>query len=204
MRITFKNLKFLLLIVVFPAGCSYTPGDAALRVGHIRAAANIYKQGAEKGDGTAALKLGLLVNDGYLSADSYGTAAEWFRRACDDAVMVGCHDLGVSYEYGRAGVKKDYTQALVYYRQAAEHGYLQSQYNLGTLYANNYIDPPNDLEGYKWMLIAQRTARGCKSEPVCNWILEDPSQHIKTLRLRLTAAAIIKAQELADQWISEN
>lgn len=51
-------------LALFMCGCSTTPGDAALRGGHPTHAADLYKQGALQGDSSAALKLGLLIDNG--------------------------------------------------------------------------------------------------------------------------------------------
>lgn len=194
--------EFVLILIGFLlAGCSYTPGDAALRAGYPEAAADLYKKGAEEGDGVAALKLGLLLSEGHIPSARYGMASQWFRRACDHYVLAGCHNLGVSYEYGRGGVEKDYKQAFAYYRLAADRGYLQSQYNLGSLYSNKYVEPPDNVEGYKWMLLTQKKAQECRSQPLCKWILDDPPGHRSKLRARLTAQEIAQAQRLADEWV---
>src|SRR5258708_2928138 len=100
--------------------------------------------GSEQGDPAAALRLGFLLDSGY-----------WFRKACDLGSLPGCHNAGVAYESGKGRLDKDYSQARAYYLRAAERGYMQSQYNLASLYSNNYISPPDDVEGLKWMLLAQ-------------------------------------------------
>jgi hypothetical protein len=191
------------LIFCFCIGCSHTPGDAALRGGHPEAAADLYLKGAEQGRADAALKLGLLLEDGVLSAPKYGTAAQWYIRACDLSEPAGCHNTGVAYEYGNYGVAKDISKAYIYYLKAAERGFMQAQYNLSSLYSNQYIQPGNDIEGYKWMLLAQSAAHKCKSVPLCGWILQDPPGHKAKLKSRMTDDQIKQAEELAAAWTTK-
>jgi TPR repeat protein len=192
----------LLLIISTNVGCSHTPGDAALRGGHPDSAADLYMKGAELGDSEAALKLGLLLNDGSVSAERYGQASRWFQRACELGNLPGCHNLAVAYEYGNDGAAKDINKAYEYYLKAAERGYMQSQYNLSSLYSNKYIEPQDDVEGLKWMLLSQNAAKACKS-PLCEWILKDPPGHKEKLKARMTVTEIKKAEDLAAGWAAQ-
>jgi hypothetical protein len=197
-----RSIIVATLISVAPViltACSQTPGDAAFRAGHYQTAADLYKKGAEEGNGIAALKLGLMVG-GYVSPERYGHAGEWFMRACSRGVLEGCHNLGVAYQEGSSGVKRNIKEAYVFYLRAAERGYMQSQYNLASLYATEPIEPEGEVEGLKWLLVAQRSASNCRSRPICKWILDDPPQHQKKLRARMTPDQIERAQSLADNW----
>lgn len=193
-------IMFIFLIFCFCIGCSHTPGDAALRGGHPEAAADLYLKGAEQGRADAALKLGLLLEDGVVSAPKYGTAVQWFLRACDLNEPAGCHNTGVAYEYGNLGASKDISKAYIYYLKAAEQGFMQAQYNLSSLYSNQYIQPGNDIEGYKWMLLAQNAAQKCINVPLCKWILQDPPNHKAKLKSRLTEDQVKEAEKLAASW----
>jgi TPR repeat protein len=188
------------MILSFCSGCAQTPGDAALRGGHPEAAASLYLKGAELGHGDAALKLGLLVENGTVSGPQYGTAVQWYLRACEAGELAGCHNAGVGYEYGKLGASKDMTKAYEYYLKAAERGYMQSQYNLSSLYSNQYVQPQNDFQGYLWMVLAQNAARQCRNVPVCEWVLEDPPGHKAKLKSRLAEAQVKEAEKLAASW----
>jgi TPR repeat protein len=178
-------LAFLLLA---PSACSTTPGDAAYRSGHSPQAAELYRRGAANGDADAALKLGLMIDDGAASRTAFGTAGQWFLRACDLGDEVGCHNVGVGFEYGKSGLERNYDNARDYYERAASRGYIQSQYNLGSMYANQYFH--SDAQGLAWLLRAQRGAQKCASQPTCNWILRDPPGHVARLKARLTPEQI--------------
>ena len=195
------NLRIIALFVVsIPVliSCSTTPGDAANRGGHPEQAANLYMQGAEQGDSSAALKLGSMVSEGKVSSAKYGNALKWYERACQLGDNAGCHNSGNAYEYGKSGANKDYKKARKYYTLAAEKGYMQSQYNLGSLYSNQYIN--NDTEGLKWMLIAEKTAGNCSKVPLCQWVQEDPPGHRAKLKSRMSQSQITNSKQQANEW----
>lgn len=195
--ITFGAMAALLISA---AGCSSVPGDAALRGGHPEQAADLYRRGAQQGDASAALRLGLLIDEERVSSSKYGEAGDWFKRACDSGSWPGCHNVGVAYEYGKNGLSTDHALAHSFYLKAASEGYMQSQYNLASLHSNNYITPPDDVEGLKWMLLAQMSAEECKQVQLCQWVLEDPPGHKLKLEGRLSAAQQQDARTLAARW----
>ncbi len=195
-----KILVLFLLVcsLISISGCSTTPGDAALRGGQPTHAAELYKQGAQQGDAIAALKLGLLIDNGSVSQSIYGEAKVWFEKACELGELAGCHNMGVGYENGKSGCVKDLEKAKQYYFKAANLGYMQSQYNLGSFYSNNYFS--DDLEGYKWMLIAEKTAKECASTPLCQWVMDDPPGHRNKLSSRLSAEQRSSIEKAVNIW----
>jgi TPR repeat protein len=188
------------LILLICSGCAHTPGDAALRGGQPEAAADLYAKGAELGDATAALKLGLLISEGRVSDTQYGSALKWYMRSCELGSLPGCHNVGVAYQEGKYGVSKDPQKACEYYRKSAMRGYMQAQYNLASVYSSQEVQPPDDVEGYKWMLLSQDAARKCSNLPLCDWILKDPPGHKAKLKGRLTEDQIKEAERLAASW----
>jgi Sel1 repeat len=178
----------ILLALVLPPLADATPGDAAYRLGHPQQAAELYRQGALNGDALAATKLGLLIDDGAVSSATFGVAGTWFTRACDLGDKAGCHNAGIGFEYGKSGLERNYDNARTYYEKGAALGYIQSEYNLGSLYANQYFN--DDAKGLIWLLRAQQGARKCASLPICGWILKDPPGHIEKLKSRLTSEQV--------------
>ncbi|KAB0665816.1 sel1 repeat family protein [Oryzomonas japonica] len=181
-------------------GCAHTPGDAALRTGHPENAAMLYKAGAEQGDASAALKLGRLLEEGRVQVNIFGSPASWYERACKLGSQPACHNVGVSYEYGKNGLNRNLTKAYDFYMMAAERGYMQSQYNLASLYSNQYVQPQNDVEGLKWMLLAQDAAKRCQNVSLCQWVLSDPPGHKSKLKARLSADQVKQSESLAISW----
>lgn len=189
-------------LVVAMAGCGVVPGDAVLRPGHPEKAAEFYQRGAEHGNADAAFRLGMLIDKREVSSIVYGSAFSWFKKACELGSLAGCHNVGVAYEYGTNGLPKDYVQAQAYYLKAAAAGYMPSQYNLGSLYANNHVSPPNDVEGLKWVLLAQMSAAKDEAQPLAQWVLQDLPGHKRRLEMRLSDTQIQEASRLADEWKS--
>lgn len=187
---------FLLAAMLASTGCSTTPGDAAYRAGQFEASADLYRRGAAQGDAEAALKLGLLQSKANLSG--YGQAGDWFIKACELGSPVGCHNTGVGYEYAQHGLPINYAEAGRFYLKAAEQGYMQSQYNLGSLYANKHLS--GDVEGLKWSLLSQKSAHACDTQPLCKWVLEDPPGHITRMKQRMSTQDIQTAEALATSW----
>lgn len=188
------------VMALLGSGCSSVPGDAALRGGHPEQAAELYRRGAEQGDASAALRLGLLVDQGQVSVATYGEAGNWYKRGCSLGNLPSCHNVGVAYEYGKNGLPKGYSEARDFYLKAATAGYMQSQYNLASLYSNGHVMPPNDVEGLKWMLLAQLSAEKCKQQELCQWVLRDPPGHRRKLEGRLSGTQQEEAAMLAKQW----
>lgn len=197
----FARLLIILSIIMMLGGCSTTPGDAAGRGGHPEQAADLYRRGAEQGDALAAFKLGRLVEKKSVSSDVHGSAGSWYIKACNLGDITSCHNAGVGYENGSIGLPKDIEKALTYYLRAAKSGYMQSQYNVGSFYSMGYF--MNDIEGYKWLLLADEAARSCISVPLCKWVLDDPPGHNKKLRGRMTAGQISEAEKQAKSWTAE-
>ena len=194
-----RRLAFLIApLVMMAVGCSTTPGDAAYRAGHAQQAAELYRAEANQGDAEAALKLGLLLDEGKVSPAIFGTAGQAFTKGCKLGSLASCHNVGVAYEYGKNGLAQDRSEARTYYEKAAKLGYMQSQYNLASLYANRYFS--NDIEGYKWLLVSQMQAEKCASQPLCEWVLRDPPGHKQKLHDRMSEQDLRTAKQQASAW----
>jgi TPR repeat protein len=62
--------------------------------------------------------------------------------------------LGHEYRYGFSGLPSDVSEAIKWYRAAAEQGDAYGQYNLGAVYANGEGMPKDDAEAVKWWRMA--------------------------------------------------
>ena len=104
------------------------------------------------------------------------------------------HNLAACYEFG-VGVPVDYAKAADTYRTAADRGYLLSLYSLGALYAQDRIQPRNDISGLAFLLDAIAHAKG--QDPASRFVREDRAGHVKQLKTRMTAATIALAERKA-------
>lgn len=60
------------------------------------------------------------------------------------------HELGDMYYFGQ-GVRRDYAQAAIWYRKAAEQGNHDSQYRIGVLYQFGWGVPRDDAQAFVWI-----------------------------------------------------
>ncbi len=95
--------------------------------------------------------------------------------------------LGIMYANGE-GVPKDDTQAVYWFRKAAEQGYARGQYNLAGMYANGEGVPEDYVQAYAWYSIA--AAQGD----------EDAQENKNTLAKRMTSAQVAEAQKLSREY----
>ena len=162
-------------------------------------AATALRQRAEKGDASAALQLGNLLTQNRVPDTKFGNAADWYRKGCALGDLSACHNTGYSYEAGRNGVTRDVIEAATYYLQAAERAFLPSMINLGALYANGLIIA-DDVEGYKWLLVARLAANQCAGKSMCQSVIEDRNGHRAKMKSRLSANEQRLAEKMAMDW----
>jgi uncharacterized protein len=63
-------------------------------------------------------------------------------------------ELAHEYQSGSLGAPRDLKEAIRWYRKAAEQNYRLAQYNLAAAYLRGLGVEKDDLEAYKWMLLA--------------------------------------------------
>ena len=115
-------------------------------------------------------------------------------------VVAAEHNLGYCYEYGPGVV--DYKQAAIWYGKAANHRYVPSIYNLGTLYAKERLVPMDDVEGLTLLLEASELAKGIPDEKA-RFIREDPSGHRQRMIARMSADEVSRAKKQAEERVEE-
>ena len=69
------------------------------------------------------------------------------------------YQLGNAYNYGDK-VRRDYAQALIWYRRGAEQGNADSQFQLGGLYHFGHGVPQDDVQGFSWIMKAAEQGHG--------------------------------------------
>jgi TPR repeat protein len=111
--------------------------------------------------------------------------------------------VGVAYQQGADGQLKSPQIACEYYLKSAEGGYMQSQYNLAMLYSTPEVLPPNYVQAYKWLLISQETANGCRNLSPCDWVLKDPENQGTNIKSHMTQEQIAEARRLAASWMGK-
>jgi len=100
-------------------------------------------------------------------------------------------NLGGMYDIGK-GVTQDYSEALKWYRKAAEQGHASAQFYLGAKYANGQGVARDYVSSHMWINLAVSRASG-----------EDPKEFAKardTVASLMSPAQIAEAQKLAGDW----
>jgi TPR repeat protein len=88
------------------------------------------------------------------------------------------------------GVPEDDTEAVKWYRKAAEQGYAEAQYNLGVMYTNGEGVPEDYVESYMWWNLA--AAQG----------IEQAKGNKEILSKQMTKEQIAEAQKLSREWLA--
>jgi len=86
------------------------------------------------------------------------------------------------------GVPINDTEAVKWYRLAAEQGLAQAQLNLGTMYGTGAGVPLNYIKAYAWWALAKAQDN------------EDAAGNLDIAKSEMTAADISEAQRLATEW----
>ncbi len=149
-----------------------------------------YRKLADQGNANAQFMLGNLYEEGR----NFSEAKGWYQKAADqgyeparDALKrliasdtptasttetkpnapttaQGQYVMGSHYEYGYGGVTVNYPQAAYWYRQAADQGYADAQFNLGWLYENGLgVGKDNDRAKVWYQKAADQGNLGAQS-----------------------------------------
>lgn len=103
-----------------------------------------------KGSVPAAYRLALIQENSLRNLQDAKKLYEWAAGKGNVAAM---HALGVLASGGVEG-KADWSEAVNWFRKAAELGYRDSQHNLGVIYARGFAGQTDLPEAYKWFTVA--------------------------------------------------
>jgi len=118
----------------------------------------------------------------------------WIKGAESGDAEAQC-TLGQFYELGKLGLPQDYSQAVKWYRKAAEQGHPRAQLYLGSIIANQR----DFVEAYKWVTLAKQ-----------KWVLAKQgntfdkyavTQGQKRLLALMTPEEIAEGQRLVNQFV---
>ena len=107
-------------------------------------------------------------------------------------LMLGSmYDNGI-HNNGR-GVRKDYVQAVKWYRLAADQGMISAQSNLGVAYFRGQGVPLDDVEAHKWFNLAAAGASDADTR-------ERAAKARDEMATMMTPAQVAEAQKRASAW----
>jgi len=142
------------------------------------------------------------------------TALQAFEKACNLGNSYGCHKVGIAYNNGLYGFDKNYERAKEWYLKAAVKGYAASQQNIANLYAYRLLEEMDDVEGYKWLVLAEKTTAECSSGSIevegsvsdaerrrlCNLASYGQGKIKSVFRKRMSVEQIQQAEQEAQNW----
>ena len=101
--------------------------------------------------------------DAYKKGDYVAAMKEWLPLA-DMGDPGDQFNVGLMYEQGQ-GVPQSYTEAVKWFRRAAEQDYVKAQHNLGAMYGAGKGVKRDYVQAYKWLNIcAGKGDDGCASQ----------------------------------------
>jgi TPR repeat protein len=109
----------------------------------------------------AALALGDMAvrtpasRDKAVTEKAVKAAVTWYEAAANAGLASAQLKLANAYFAG-AGVPRDPYQAAQWYERASNQGLLDAQHVFGILLATGGAGTPDGVEGYKWLLLAER------------------------------------------------
>ena len=123
-----------------------------------------YRKAAEQGEKYGQYNLGFCYYHGNGVDKDDVEAAKWFRKSAEQGhesakekleeinttLATKNYQLGTDYYYGQNGKTKDYSQAVIYFRQAAEMGHADAQNYLGLCYDDGLGVDKDHVEAVKW------------------------------------------------------
>jgi len=95
--------------------------------------------------------------------------------------------MGTQYRFGQ-GVLQDYTEALKWFRLAAEHGDAFAQWSTGRFYHRGIGVAQNYVQAHKWLSLAKEGGNA------------DARDDLRDVVAKMTPEQIEEAQRLAGEW----
>jgi TPR repeat protein len=153
---------------------------------------------AQQGDPGAAVTVGWLYRRGIGTVRDPARALHWYDVGGPNG---GWTSIGDMYTEGD-GVPRDAERAASYYRRATETGDPISMYRLGCLHADRRIEAADAVEGYMWLLLAEKIGASSltchASHYDCReWVIGDRPGCRARLAAALTPEQRAEAERLA-------
>ena len=155
---------------LYQIGMRYSDGNEVKR--NIAESAKWFERSANTGFAPAQYSIGSLYEKGIGVERDIVKASQWYEKASAQGNARAMHNLAVIKAMGNPpSVQPDMDTAVVLFKQAADLGIKDSQFNLGILYGQGMGVPQNLSESYKWFALAAKTGdtdAGKKRDEVAN------------------------------------
>ena len=157
-------------------------------------AAKWWKKAAEAGIAQAQAILAGMYLSGKDIAQDYALAESWYRKAAEQGIAQAQSVLSCMYYEGR-GIPQDFDEAAKWGIMAAEQGDPGGQLLLSAMYEFGMGVKPDNVQAHMWANLA---AKGFPAADADN--REEAIRSRDEVATKMTAAQIIKAQDLAREW----
>ena len=166
-------------------------GVKAYKNGDFATALKEWRPLAEQGDVKAQTGLSKLYFSGEGVLQDFVEAVKWARKAAEQGHADAQSALGLMYING-TGVPQDHAKAVEWIRKAAEQGDAAAQVYLGMKYYLGQVVIQDNAYAHMWWNI------------VASHGLDEAKKYREMVAKKMTAADILKAQELARECVRKN
>lgn len=189
-----RRLLYLLLICFSSVALATTLEEArqASERGDYKAALEILRTLAEKGDPDALANIGNMYAFGRGVEKNLSIAASYWKRAAEKGVGTAIGNIAILYKTGQGGLPKDDALAAAWYKRAAEHRHVPSMITLSSLYMLGEGIEVDRLRALAWAGLAASNTPSPRPR-------EAATAQVRKIAQGMTSDEIQKAQELSDE-----
>jgi hypothetical protein len=105
-------------------------------------------------------------------------------------------ERGLKFRHG-IGVKKDITEAIMWYKKAAKQGHQEASFNLGVIFSGNKIVPQNNAKALRWLMKSAEQGHRKSQVNLGSFFANIRNDYIRAYVWTLMAADKFKFPELA-------
>lgn len=134
----------------------YQLGLSHLQEGRLEEGANMIRLAASKNMPAAQYRLAKLYESGQGVETDAVTARQLTEQAARGGNRIAMHDLALYYTDGKGGVDKDISEAVRWFKEAADRGVVDSQFNLAVLSESGQGMQQSFETAFFWYSIAAR------------------------------------------------
>ena len=140
---------------LFELGMRYSDGKTVKR--DMVESAKWFERSAGAGFAPAQYSIGSLYEKGIGVEKNINTASDWYAKAALQGNARAMHNLAVIKATGTGNGDADMETAVRWFKDAANFGIKDSQFNLGILFGQGMGVPQDLAESYKWFALAAKT-----------------------------------------------
>lgn len=151
-----------------------------------------HEKSAKLGSYKAVHDLGVIFSNGNGVEEDKRKAVSYYRQASEMGFAGSQNNLGWAYYKGE-GIEQNLALAIYWITRAIDQGEPFAYSSLGEMRLHSHGFPPDDVDAYRWLRLADKTMpRGTSRE--------NNSARLKVLEARMSADDILRGDALAQAW----